>query len=293
MKIFRELEERKQEMVTEVKDFFEPMTEIALPFAYAVGRKTLRGIRKLKNLVRPKRQQIAEEDEGFKGPIPVEVYDCMEDMIIEVELRIEDEEKEGLLVHYDFQVDRIECSDLKNVELMGENDPYVIVTYRGEQQTTEALDGAGESAVWDDLNYVFPTSNQLIDSESLDLQVFDQNDMRADTYIGSASFSLASCETMLGRTMELDAVIYDKKKKKVGKVVIFCVLDMKGASAEKAEERLRNQVSPPPPCNTIEKIHFVTFFKVICNNHIFCYIASTRENCILSTFLKSDPISSL
>ena len=106
------------------------------------------------------------------------------------------------------------------------------------------MDGAGESAAWEELNYVFTTSNQILSTRNqlLEVEIFDHNDMRAHAQIGSTFIDISSCEVMLNRSVTLEAVILDKKKKKAGYIKITCVLGLKGASAERAEERLRKEV---------------------------------------------------
>ena len=83
----------------------------------------MRSVRKLKNYILPKPSKVAEER---KEPIPDEIRELMKEMVDMVAMRIEQEEEEGHLIYYDFQVDKIECTGLKNVELMGDNDPFVV-----------------------------------------------------------------------------------------------------------------------------------------------------------------------
>ena len=57
-------------------------------------------------------------------------------------------------------ISSITCKHLANVEMMGENDPYVKLSCGKWEDQTVYQDGAGKEAEWDKLGFMFPLNDK-------------------------------------------------------------------------------------------------------------------------------------
>ena len=115
-------------------------------------------------------------------------------------------------------IKRIKCSDLKSVEMMGKNDPYVTLDFGTESFRTEAIEDAGSEALFDFLDIRFQVQEDLIKFENITIKVFDRNSLRSDVLIGSSALSIKNTMKRLGEDTDLSFDIHDEKGKKSGKI---------------------------------------------------------------------------
>jgi Ca2+-dependent lipid-binding protein len=125
------------------------------------------------------------------------------------------------------KVQKIICGDLKNVEMMGKNDPFVILKF-GESpliQKTSTKQDAGSAASWDDLDFdIEATKVELID-KLLNIEVYDENSLMSNTLIGSRQVSLTELLLKVGQGNQiLSYELFDKNKLKSGVVKIHLSL---------------------------------------------------------------------
>lgn len=108
-------------------------------------------------------------------------------------------------IAYTLNVSCIQCSNLRNVELLGKNDPFVVLELGSSSIETEAIDNAGANAIFEDKNMMMEciTENILIENE-LKVSVYDHNDLRAHVLIGAGQISLSSIfNTPLGIEVQM------------------------------------------------------------------------------------------
>ena len=132
-------------------------------------------------------------------------------------------------------ISSIICSDLANVELMGENDPYVLLRYGSWDAKTEVRDGAGKEAEWEKLNFCFPTSDRSMSQQRLHLEVLDYNSYRTHVAIGEAYINLSafvdhvgfvsSLADHVGHEVEIVMDLLNSENKRTGKLVLFVTIE--------------------------------------------------------------------
>jgi hypothetical protein len=84
------------------------------------------------------------------------------------------------------KISKIVCSNLKNVEsVMGKNDPYVIATLQSQSYKTDIAEEGGSDVTFPYLDMSFPVSRDILQFETIKLQVFDKNNFASDKAIGS------------------------------------------------------------------------------------------------------------
>lgn len=119
-------------------------------------------------------------------------------------------------------VSYMECKRLKNVELFGKNDVYMVVEWYDKQYKTAVLNAAGQSAVYENLITLSPTENHVSTYEhKLTISVYDRNVIRSDELIGKAVIQLSDS---LNSIAIMEADIYDKKGVKSGAIKLNVVL---------------------------------------------------------------------
>lgn len=127
------------------------------------------------------------------------------------------------------RIHRIKCLELKDVETVGKNDPYVILSLAAWRDQTEAIEDAGDSGLWDNLDFAIPVTSDIIDFESLRITVMERNSLSSNKTIGSGITQLTRLHLSLQSTpsSEVDLVVnlVDEKKKFAGKVIVYATLD--------------------------------------------------------------------
>jgi hypothetical protein len=104
------------------------------------------------------------------------------------------------------------------------------------KEQTKMQANAGAEAHWEDLDFKCAgiTLAQLQADTKLVVSVFDDNDGRADSLIGTGSASLlqAGAQGALGSDLDLELDIVDKKGKVAGRIVLLCSLTQEAPAAE-------------------------------------------------------------
>ena len=132
----------------------------------------------------------------------------------------------------DMNISKIVCKELKNVELFGKNDPYVKLALGGWRYQTEYQDDAGSSCVFEGVDITCPTTETILGSENMEVEVYDYNDINAHALIGSGSFNLSKFVDQRDTVLEFEVKLVNKKKKPSGNVKIY----------------LKIQETPEKPC---------------------------------------------
>ena len=115
----------------------------------------------------------------------------------------------------------IKCYGLKNVEIMGKNDPYVTVNFGSQMFSTSVIEDAGGDAIFDYLDFKFNVSNESMKLENMILNIFDKNGLRNDVLIGKNSISLRNFLFHMNVNTEISIDILDEKGKISGKVTLY------------------------------------------------------------------------
>jgi hypothetical protein len=118
-------------------------------------------------------------------------------------------------------IKRIKCSELKNVELLGKNDPYVTLDFGTQNFKTDPLENAGSEALFDYLDMKFEVDEGILKYENMTVKVFDKNSARNDVIIGSSSFSLKNFLTQLDKEIDIPIDIEDEKGKRMGHITLY------------------------------------------------------------------------
>jgi hypothetical protein len=118
----------------------------------------------------------------------------------------------------------ISAFSLKNTELLGKQDPYVVLSIGDWTDKTYTINEAGDDASWKFLPIQCDMNRQLLESSALDVKVWDENSGRADALIGVGSASLISCGAQIDKIVELRVKLVDEKGQPAGRLVINCSL---------------------------------------------------------------------
>ena len=81
----------------------------------------------------------------------------------------------------------VEAKLIRDTEMFGKMDPYVVVEYRGEQWKTPIKESAGKTPVW---NHTFHINIKYI-GDDLSLKCMDKDVMKDDT-VGTCMFKASS-----------------------------------------------------------------------------------------------------
>jgi len=186
-------------------------------------------------------EEKAVKTEAIHETVPVPSAVC-ETIASDVSLTASQHEEELLVKHDDelrtitLSIRNIAVKSLKNVEIFGKNDPYVVLTWNNAswQMKTPAIDEGGSDAEWTfaENSHQFETNANVIEAGMLVVQAWDANRLRGDTFIGrgEASLSIRSDAVMrslregdgLGcEHLEVTLQIFDKKGKPSGVVIVM------------------------------------------------------------------------
>ena len=126
-----------------------------------------------------------------------------------VELKIVDSFKSGKLA-----VSKVDCSNLANVELMwgDKNDPYVLLQLGNTKLQTKFQDNAGATAVFDNLDFVFDVTKEMLTDSELIVEVWDKNKLNKDVLIGQNKFQLSFLLSNIGEDLEKSVDLMNKSK---------------------------------------------------------------------------------
>lgn len=121
-------------------------------------------------------------------------------------------------------ISRIEARDLKNVEIIGKNDPFVTIKMDTFEYTTHHLEGAGSNVEWDFALHpiTINASDALLNNVAMDIKVYDHNNMRSHTLIGESMQSLKHIlSDAHGKEIPIDFSIINHKGQVTGYVTMY------------------------------------------------------------------------
>jgi len=102
--------------------------------------------------------------------------------------------------------------NLKNVELFGKQDPYVVLEVGGKKYQTEVAKNGGSNPVWNQ-TFEVPATGQ----ETVSLRVVDE-ELTTDELIGQASMSLAKAKAV-GQDRQ-DVQLFTKDGRDAGHIIV-------------------------------------------------------------------------
>jgi hypothetical protein len=121
------------------------------------------------------------------------------------------------------RVTRICTYDLANLEIMGLQDPYVVVkavdTYKEKTYTQQ---DAGANVTWEYLDMAIPVTAEYLRDQSLVFEAWEENTLR-DLLIGTGTATLRKVVN-IGEEVELKVALLDGKKKSSGRLSVFVKL---------------------------------------------------------------------
>ena len=125
------------------------------------------------------------------------------------------------------EIHTIKCVNLKNVEIMGKNDPYVKLAFSGSEWVDATLPLQDvDTPVWKDLDMDIEVTADMIEEDRISVEVWDENSMRKDKLIGRGDTSVQRLLQTVESQKPIDLVIplFDDKKKKVGEAMLYATL---------------------------------------------------------------------
>jgi len=134
----------------------------------------------------------------------------------------------------------ISWTGIKRVE--EKNDPYIIFKFDDWVDKTSTIDNAGANAEWNNLDLVFFANDYSLQAKKLEVQVYDQNTLLSDVFIGETMIDLSDLPGLINTDAEhsFTAEIKNESGAITGTVVLFVnILIDESAVKEiaKAEER--------------------------------------------------------
>ncbi|KAI5055764.1 hypothetical protein GOP47_0029285 [Adiantum capillus-veneris] len=90
---------------------------------------------------------------------------------------------------------------LKNVEFLGDNDPYALISYKTQDQKSKTLEAGGSNPAWKQ-RFFFEVDEEVAD---VIIKVYDEDKRTADDLIGEARIPLAK----VVEELEVPANLYD------------------------------------------------------------------------------------
>jgi hypothetical protein len=157
-------------------------------------------------------------------------------------------EQEELLEPMEFskaviRILRVDANDLKKVEFIGDNDPFVTLAFDKWRGRTKTLDNAGQNVSWKlagDPKFHFDVSIPSLEMQVLRVAAYDDNDLSSATLIGQGSMTLSKVLST-GMDVENSVVVQltDSKNKPVGKVTVVYDLVQHPDDIAETEKRVQ------------------------------------------------------
>lgn len=136
------------------------------------------------------------------------------------------------------RIRKIACVNLANVEILGKNDPFVVLHLGDSEVKTFHIDNAGDKAIFDHLDLKMDIAEEALREQEMVVSVYDHNDLRSHVLIGTSAVSVNKVFTNRGRELQFNLDIYQtndlniklplsnsKSKKCTGKVTIWLMLE--------------------------------------------------------------------
>ena len=120
---------------------------------------------------------------------------------------------------------KIRSFDLKNTEIIGLQDPYVVLKI-GEwtDQTFPIMEGGGD-VLWEYLDIRCDVTAEILMVVPLEIVVFDKNHRTADALIGHATCKLVRPGAFVGQEVELHVSLTDDAGENTGRLVLYVMLN--------------------------------------------------------------------
>ena len=191
-------------------------------------------------------------------------------------------------------ITRIVCTELLNVELMGQNDPFVVLQLGDTELKTEHVEDAGANATFDDLHLELSVSEEVIKSTDMAVSVYDHNDMRASALIGKATINIADILNSLGDEVKFSVDLTSTTKKSllnsVGDEVLSTMSIMSKATGKKISKKQEKKSDTKTSVKTVfgGKVEIWMKLKLsnesssgIWNSFMFCILYLKRCACCI------------
>ena len=131
-----------------------------------------------------------------------------------------------------FEVTILEGKNLKKMDLIGKNDPYVLVTVNGETRQSSTCDGGGSKPVWGVDNAGETLRFEVETALSVEVACLDEDEGSSDDMIGTAIIELDHQPEGEDWAMEEWFEISDAKEKITGSLHLLLSWSNPRASAE-------------------------------------------------------------
>ncbi|MED6158435.1 hypothetical protein PIB30_032759 [Stylosanthes scabra] len=80
----------------------------------------------------------------------------------------------------------VSAKDLKDADFLGKMDPYVILTYRAQENRSRVAKGGGSNPRWNE-SFLFTVSDNVAE---LNLRIMDKDTFTKDDFVGEARIPL-------------------------------------------------------------------------------------------------------
>lgn len=109
---------------------------------------------------------------------------------------------------------------LPNKEITGKGDPYISFKLGAWDARSKTLFNAGGNTVWNDMDLSTLVTADDLRTHALTVQVYDENNLRGDSLIGSGSLVLKRPANKIGTEVEVSVPLSDKRGRSAGRVVL-------------------------------------------------------------------------
>ncbi|XP_027368493.1 elicitor-responsive protein 1-like [Abrus precatorius] len=85
------------------------------------------------------------------------------------------------------EVQLVKAKGLRNTDIFGKMDPYVLIQYKGQERKSSVANGQGKNPVWNEkfiFRVEYPGSG---DRNKLILKIMDKDSFSADDFVGQAT----------------------------------------------------------------------------------------------------------
>jgi len=120
-----------------------------------------------------------------------------------------------------FRVKEITARQLKNVEWLGKQDPFVSLEFGEWAQKTYTQTDAESDCFWDGLPLKAENiTKDMLEKTKLKVSAFDDNDVAAATLIGTGEVSLLRAVSLLGKAVDVMVPLVTKSGISAGQLII-------------------------------------------------------------------------
>lgn len=121
---------------------------------------------------------------------------------------------------------RIKLTNLKNTELLGKQDPYVVIKIEEMySERTYTANNKGGEVLFDDLHLKTTIASEIIHSKGLTLEVWDKNTMMKDVLIGQAHCVLRDEIRSMNEDITIRMILHDQSHEVAGYCQLYLRLE--------------------------------------------------------------------